>query len=219
MSSSRSRSGGRSISNTPEPVVEVFAELAALHRGVQVAVGGGDHADVGAHHARAAEAHELALLEHAQQLGLHGGRHLADLVEEQHAAGGLLDASRLGRDGAGEGAALVAEELRFEQLVGQRRAVDGDERSVIARARRGGGTARRLPCRCPTRRSSSTVVSVCATRVACASTSFHCLLCPTTRRTPPRASSSRVSVATCASRRAAVAAASARCWCDSASAR
>ena len=53
---------------------------------------------------------------------------------------------------------------------------------------------------------SSTVVSVCATRVACASTSFHCLLCPTTRRTPPRASSSRVSVATCASSRAAVAA-------------
>ena len=53
---------------------------------------------------------------------------------------------------------------------------------------------------------SSTVVSVCATRVACARTSFHCLLWPTTRRTPLRASSSRVSVATCASSRAAVAA-------------
>ena len=115
-----------------EPVVEILAELAALHRGVQVAVGGGDHADVGVHHARAAEAHELALLEHAQQLGLHRRRHLADLVEEQHAAGGLLDAARLGRDGAGERAALVAEELRFEQLVGQRRAVDGDERAVAA---------------------------------------------------------------------------------------
>ena len=67
-----------------EPVVEVLAELAALHRRVQVAVGGGDHADVGRDHARAAEPHELALLEHAQQLGLHRRRHLADLVEEQH---------------------------------------------------------------------------------------------------------------------------------------
>ena len=32
-----------------EPVVEVLAELAALHRGVQVAVGRGDDADVGVH--------------------------------------------------------------------------------------------------------------------------------------------------------------------------
>ena len=80
-----------------EPVVEVLAELAALHRRVQVAVGGGNHADVGVEHARAAEAHELALLEHAQQLGLHRRRHLADLVEEEHAAVGLLDASGLGR--------------------------------------------------------------------------------------------------------------------------
>ncbi len=31
---------------------------------------------------------------------------------------------------------------------------------------------------------SSTVVSVCATRAACASTSFHCFDCPTTRRWP-----------------------------------
>ena len=82
--------------------------------------------------ARAAEAHELALLEHAQQLGLHRRRHLADLVEEQHAAVGLFDASGLGRHGAGERAALVAEQLRFEQLIGQRRAVDGDERARAA---------------------------------------------------------------------------------------
>ena len=86
-------------------------------------------------HARAAEAHELALLEHAQQLGLDRRRHLADLVEEQHAAVGLLDASRLGGDRAGERAALVAEQLRLEQLVGQRRAVDRDERPVAAARR------------------------------------------------------------------------------------
>ena len=105
---------------------------------MQVAVGGGDDADVGVQHARAAEAHELALLEHAQQLGLHRRRHLADLVEEQHAAVGLLDAARLGGDRAGERAALVAEQLRLEQLVGQRRAVDGDERPVAAARARGG---------------------------------------------------------------------------------
>ena len=77
---------------------------------------------------RAAEALELALLEHAQQLGLDGRRHLADFVEKQHAAVGLLDAARLGADRAGEGAALVAEQLRLEQLIRKRRAVDRDER-------------------------------------------------------------------------------------------
>ena len=86
-------------------------------------------------HAGAAEAHELAFLEHAQQLGLDGRRHLADLVEEQHAVGRLLDAPGLGGHGAGERTALVAEQLRLEQLVGQRRAVDGHERTVAAARR------------------------------------------------------------------------------------
>ena len=39
------------------------------------------------------DARELAVLEHAQQLGLHGRRHVADLVEEERAAVGLLEAA------------------------------------------------------------------------------------------------------------------------------
>ena len=41
----------------------------------------------------AADGGELALLQHAQQPGLRLGRHVADLVEEQRAAGGLLEAA------------------------------------------------------------------------------------------------------------------------------
>jgi hypothetical protein len=37
--------------------------------------------------------------------------------------------------GAGEGAALVAEQLGLEKLFGQRRAVERDERSLAARRR------------------------------------------------------------------------------------
>ncbi len=95
---------------------------------MQIPVGGGDDANVGAQDARAAEPHELALLEHAQQLGLDGRNHLADLVEEEHATARLLDTPRLGGHRAGERAALVAEQLRLEQRIGQRRAVDRDER-------------------------------------------------------------------------------------------
>ena len=66
----------------------------------------------------AADAAELALLEDAEELGLDAGRHLADLVEEERAAVGELEAARAAVAGAGEGAALVAEELALEQVLG-----------------------------------------------------------------------------------------------------
>ena len=50
-----------------------------------------------AHGLVAADALELALLQHAQQLDLHRQRDLADLVEEQRAAVGLLEAALLAR--------------------------------------------------------------------------------------------------------------------------
>ena len=58
-----------------------------------------------------ADALEHALLQHAQQLHLHRRAHVADLVEEQRAALGDLEAALAGGDGAGEGAPLVAEQL------------------------------------------------------------------------------------------------------------
>ena len=76
----------------------------------------------------AAEPAEAALLQHAQQLDLRRRRHLADLVEEQRAAVGQLEAALPAIGGAGEGALLVAEDLALEQRLGNRRAVDRDER-------------------------------------------------------------------------------------------
>ena len=69
----------------------------------------------------AADRRELALLQHAQQPGLRLGRHVADLVEEQRAAGRLLEPARRALDRAGEGAALVAEQLALDQLARDRR--------------------------------------------------------------------------------------------------
>ena len=75
-----------------------------------------------------------ALLQHAQELGLQLGLELADLVEEEGAAVGELDAAAPARGGAGEGALLVAEQLALEQRLAERRAVDRDERARRARA-------------------------------------------------------------------------------------
>ncbi len=75
----------------------------------------------------AADAPEGALLEHAEQGGLHPGRELADLVEEERPAVGLLEEAALPRRGAGEGAGLVAEELAREDALGEDAAALGDE--------------------------------------------------------------------------------------------
>ena len=75
----------------------------------------------------------LAFLKHAQKLHLDRGRQLADLVEKQRAAARLGEAALAPRHRAGERAALVSEQLRFEDALGNRRAIDGHERSGGAR--------------------------------------------------------------------------------------
>ncbi len=94
MSPRRSRSGGSDDRKHVEPVSTDRRGSAPLPpRALQVAVGRGDHAHVDAQAARTADALELALLQHAQQLRLRLGRQLADLVEEQRAAVGQLEAA------------------------------------------------------------------------------------------------------------------------------
>ena len=76
-----------------EAEVEVLAEGALVDHLAQVAVGGGEHAHVDLDDLVAADALDLAVLEHAQQLGLQVEVELADLVEEDGAALGLLEAA------------------------------------------------------------------------------------------------------------------------------
>jgi hypothetical protein len=97
-------------------------------------VAGGHDPHVGADRVVAADRHELALLEHAQQPGLRLQRHVADLVQEQRAALGLLEAADPPRRGAGERALLVPEQLALDELRGDRRHVDGHERAALALA-------------------------------------------------------------------------------------
>src|SRR5206468_3678967 len=115
---------GEMLARDQSPIAE---QDRARDRVGEIAVRRRDDAHVGPQGARAAEALELALLDDAQELRLHDRAHLGDLVEEERACGGLLEASDLRGDRAGEGALLVAEQLGFEKLLGERGAVDGDE--------------------------------------------------------------------------------------------
>src|SRR6059036_4142627 len=81
-----------------------------------------------------ADALDPTFFDGAQNLRLHAEGHIADLVEEQRAAAGQLEASDPRSDGAGEGATLVAEELGFEETLRDSGAVHGDQGAVLARA-------------------------------------------------------------------------------------
>ena len=70
---------------------QILAERAVAHRFGEIAVRGGDDADVDRHRPGAADAVDDALLDGAQQLGLQPHVDLGNLVEQQRAAVGLLE--------------------------------------------------------------------------------------------------------------------------------
>jgi hypothetical protein len=92
-------------------------------------MGGGDDADIGLDRRAAADRGELAFLQDAQQTGLRLLRHVADFVEKQRAAIGLFETALAAVGGAGEGAALMAEQLAFNQFARDGGHVDGHERA------------------------------------------------------------------------------------------
>jgi hypothetical protein len=97
-----------------EPVIKILAELLLRDHFPQVAVGGRDHAHAHADGPLAADAVELALLEHPQELGLRGGMQVAHLVQEDGAAIGQLELAAAHADGARKRSLLVAEQLAFQ---------------------------------------------------------------------------------------------------------
>ena len=66
---------------------------------------------------------------------MHVGRHVADLVQQNRAAGCLLEFALAALAiGAGKGAGLVPEKLRFDERRWQRGSVDHNHRSVASGA-------------------------------------------------------------------------------------
>ena len=135
-----------------EPVEEILAEAAGADGVLEVAVGGGDDADVDGQGRGLAERGDFTGLEEAEELGLEVEAELADLVEEEGAFAGGADEAGLVAVGAGEGAAAVAEELTLEQVARDGAAVEGDEGLLLRGRRSCGWRGRGSPCRCRFRR-------------------------------------------------------------------
>src|SRR6266852_1677594 len=112
--------------------VQVGAEAPRRYFAAELTVGCRDDSNVHLAGFRRADAKHLAVLEDAEQLGLKIGAGLSDLIEKQGAARGPLEASRALLDGAGERSLLMTEQLAFDHAVGERLAIDREERTLGA---------------------------------------------------------------------------------------
>ena len=76
-----------------QTVEQIVAQMALGDRVLRLFIGRSQHAHIDRGFALAAQAAQLAVFEHAQQLRLRADRHLADFVEQQRAAFGQFEAA------------------------------------------------------------------------------------------------------------------------------
>src|SRR5690606_16390349 len=94
-----------------ESMEQVLAEQVLADQRLQVLVGGRNNADIHLDGHMSSDPVELSVGEHSQQTCLGFCRHVSDLIQEQCAAVGLLEAAGALRGGTGEGAFLVTEQF------------------------------------------------------------------------------------------------------------
>ena len=110
-------------------MVEIEPKLFSLDEGTQVLVGGRKYSRPRRPWFVSAESGDFAGFEHAQDLRLDGGSHVADLVEKQSAAMRLFELSGP-RVHAGGDTGLDSKELRLEQVLWECGAVQGHKRPI-----------------------------------------------------------------------------------------
>ena len=113
-----------------EPEEEVLPEGPGFDGLQEIPIGRRNHPDVHLDRTRAAHAIELPVLEKPQELGLKPWLHVADLVQEDCPAVGDLELAAFLAGRPGEGALLMAKQLRFQELLRQGHTVHGHEQAA-----------------------------------------------------------------------------------------
>ncbi len=98
-----------------ESIIKIVAQLASRHGFLGNLVGCGQNADIDRGLHFAAQPAQLAVLEHAQQFGLRGHRHLADLIEQQGSTFRQFKTSGTPLQRSGECAFFVTEYFALDQ--------------------------------------------------------------------------------------------------------
>src|SRR5712691_9641370 len=122
--------------NHVQAIEKILAKGAAGDFLFEMLVCCGDDAHVDAQGSVGAHALKALFLEDAQYLRLRAKAHVADFIEEERPAIGLLKFTDLVFRRAGKAALNVPEELGLDQFLRNRRAIDFYERAFAAKARR-----------------------------------------------------------------------------------
>jgi hypothetical protein len=101
-----------------DPIVKIFAEAPGTDHFLKIFVGGADQTKIDLAQSAAAEPLDHVVLEYAEKFGLKGQGKCGDFIEEESATVGQLNLARAGFGGSGESAALAAEELRLDEILG-----------------------------------------------------------------------------------------------------
>src|SRR5262249_11926503 len=114
--------------------IEVFAKRPFLDLILEILVRRRDDADVDRCRLGGTEPLDLALLKHAQNLGLRLQAHVADFVEKDRSTIGLFELADLSFGGSRKRPLFVPEKLRFDEILGDGGTVDLHEPFAAARA-------------------------------------------------------------------------------------
>src|SRR6202030_2489634 len=121
--------------NHVQAIEKILAKGAARDFLFEMLVRCGDDAHVDAQGGVGAHALEALFLEYPQNFRLRAQAHVADFIEEQRPAVGLLKFTDLVFRRAGKAALNVPEELGLDQFLRNGRAIDFHERALAAKAR------------------------------------------------------------------------------------
>jgi hypothetical protein len=104
-------------------VIQVLTQAALVHGELRGSVGRGNQTHVRSDRFVRAYAHEASHLKYTQKLDLEIRWHFGNFIEKQGAPVGTFEEASVLAVGPGETALLVAEQLAFHELRGQRTTV------------------------------------------------------------------------------------------------
>ncbi len=120
------------ITSNASRIEQIVAKLPLVGQRREILVGGADQPHIHLEGLGPTHPLELAILDDPQQLLLHPGAGGCQLVEEEGAAIGPLEAALMALGRAGKRSRFVAEQLGLQQALAQGGAVDGDKALIPA---------------------------------------------------------------------------------------
>ena len=126
--------GGYDNLQHTEAEVKVATEKTVGHVTFEIAVRGGDDANVNLDRFAAADAFERMSFEHSQKLRLNRGTHFADFVEHERTLVSGFELADLAFRGPGKRTAFMAEQFAGQKIGRQRSAIEADENILASRA-------------------------------------------------------------------------------------